>query len=105
MRPTDAVLWRFGLGAPTGEAVEAARGAMGRVYRVETATGVWAVKELFEHEHKSVDAYAHERDHAAELERQAAFVEAAREGGVAARNGVGPRGVVPRECGRIGGVR
>lgn len=84
MRPTDAVLWRFGLGAPTGEAVAAARGAMGRVYRVETATGMWAVKELFEHEHERVDAHAHERDHAAELERQAAFVEAVREGGVAA---------------------
>jgi Ser/Thr protein kinase RdoA (MazF antagonist) len=48
---------------------------MGRVFRVETATGVWAVKELFEHAPGVSEQ---------QLEQQASFVEAAAEAGVAA---------------------
>jgi Ser/Thr protein kinase RdoA (MazF antagonist) len=48
---------------------------MGRVYRVDASTGVWAVKELFEHA---------PAPSAQQLEDQAAFVEAASRAGVAA---------------------
>jgi Ser/Thr protein kinase RdoA (MazF antagonist) len=74
VRPTAGVLRTFRLGELRGDAVEAARGAMGRVFRVETSTGVWAVKELF-------DPTRHPPD---QLETQALFVEAASGAGVAA---------------------
>jgi len=48
---------------------------MGRVFRVETSTGAWAVKELFEHGHAASEQ---------QLERQASFIEAAARAGVAA---------------------
>lgn len=73
--PTVEVLGAFGLGAPLGEMVEAARGAMGRIFRAETPSGVWAVKQLFEH----VPAAS-----AGQLENQASFVDAATRMGVAA---------------------
>ncbi len=44
------VLSTFGLGAPrapSADVVEAARGEGGRIFRVETSTGTWALKELF----------------------------------------------------------
>lgn len=75
VQPTRDVLRAFGLGGPIGGAVEAARGAMGRILRVETSTGVWAVKELFEH-----GPVASEQ----QLERQASLVDAAVGAGVAA---------------------
>jgi len=37
----------FGLGAVVGEPEPVARGAMGQVWKVTTASGRWAVKELF----------------------------------------------------------
>ena len=43
-----AVADAFGLGRPSGTAVAAARGELGRIWRLETATGTWAVKEIFE---------------------------------------------------------
>jgi Ser/Thr protein kinase RdoA (MazF antagonist) len=65
----------FGLGRPTSGPAEVVPGAMGRVFRAETSTGVWAVKELFEHgSHLS----------AQQLEDQASLVEAAVRAGVAA---------------------
>ncbi len=47
--PPDAgaVANAFGLGRPLGPAVAAARGDVGRIWRVETTTGTWAVKEIF----------------------------------------------------------
>lgn len=69
------VVRTFGLGTPTGAAAEVARGAMGRVFRVETATGVWAVKELFVHARAASQQ---------QLEDEASFVEAAAADGVAA---------------------
>jgi Ser/Thr protein kinase RdoA (MazF antagonist) len=65
----------FGLGRPTGEPAEVARGAMGRIFRVESSTGVWAVKELFEHGRTAT---------VQQLEEQASFVDAAAGAGVAA---------------------
>jgi Ser/Thr protein kinase RdoA (MazF antagonist) len=38
----------FGLGEPEPEVVLAARGEMGRVWRVTTSTGRWALKEVFD---------------------------------------------------------
>ena len=70
------MLRTFGLGTPVGVAVETARGAMGRIFRVETSTGVWALKELFDH--------GHGYDPSEHLERQASFIKAARDAGVAA---------------------
>lgn len=48
--PPDAraVADAFGLGRPTGAAAFAARGELGRIWRLETATGRWAVKEIFD---------------------------------------------------------
>ena len=43
----DAVAAAFALGAPAGEAFFAARGELGRVWRLDTERGTWAVKELF----------------------------------------------------------
>ena len=37
----------FGLGRVQGLPVVAARGEMGRIWRLETATGTWALKEVF----------------------------------------------------------
>src|SRR5688500_3820971 len=82
---------------------EAAGGAMGRVFRVETSVGVWAVKELFPHEHGEEEASGHEHDEAAELERQAAFVEAAVKVGVAAPRMV--RSADGEIVATVGGVR
>ena len=47
--PPDAaaVAAAFGLGRPLGPAVAAARGELGRIWRLETLTGTWAVKEIF----------------------------------------------------------
>jgi Ser/Thr protein kinase RdoA (MazF antagonist) len=36
---------RYGLGEPTGPPVYAARGELGRIWRLDTARGTWAVKE------------------------------------------------------------
>ncbi|MGP3965379.1 phosphotransferase enzyme family protein [Nonomuraea sp. 3N208] len=41
-----AVARAYGLGEPLGPAVYAARGELGRIWRLETARGSWAVKEL-----------------------------------------------------------
>jgi Ser/Thr protein kinase RdoA (MazF antagonist) len=76
MHPTPELLRRFGLGTPTGGAVEAARGAIGRIFRVETSTGVWAIKQLFAH----TDAHAPPQP----LETQASLIEAASRTGVTA---------------------
>lgn len=48
--PPDAgaVAGVFGLGRPSGPAIAAARGELGRIWRLETATGTWAVKEIFQ---------------------------------------------------------
>lgn len=62
----------FGLGRVRAEPVVAARGEMGRIWRLETATGTWALKEVFR---PAADA--------AELARRdAAFQEAALGAGV-----------------------
>lgn len=47
--PPDAraVSDAYGLGRPLGPAVAAARGELGRIWRLETLTGTWAVKEIF----------------------------------------------------------
>lgn len=37
----------YGLGRSLGPAVAAARGELGRIWRLETLTGTWAVKEVF----------------------------------------------------------
>ena len=65
--PLGEVVRAFGLGELRG-GTEAARGAMGRVFRVETSAGVWAVKELFPHEHGDEEASGHEHNEATELE-------------------------------------
>jgi Ser/Thr protein kinase RdoA (MazF antagonist) len=73
-RPPDAreVAAVFDLGRVIAEPVVAARGEMGRIWRVETSTGRWALKEVFRPEPA-----------AAELARaDAAFQEAALIGGV-----------------------
>ncbi|MFI7703692.1 phosphotransferase enzyme family protein [Nonomuraea sp. NPDC049480] len=41
-----AVARAYGLGEPAGPAVYAARGELGRIWRLETGRGSWAVKEL-----------------------------------------------------------
>jgi Ser/Thr protein kinase RdoA (MazF antagonist) len=48
-RPPDAreAADAFGLGRVLGEPVVAARGEMGRIWRLETASGRWALKEVF----------------------------------------------------------
>jgi Ser/Thr protein kinase RdoA (MazF antagonist) len=48
--PPDAaaVADAYGLGRPLGPPVAAARGELGRIWRLETLTGTWAVKEIFE---------------------------------------------------------
>jgi Ser/Thr protein kinase RdoA (MazF antagonist) len=43
----SAVGRAFGLGSPTGPASVAARGEQGRIWRLATDGGTWAVKELF----------------------------------------------------------
>src|SRR5215212_1292695 len=52
IRPTtppnpDQVARRFGLGEVVGEPRLAARGELGRIWRMETAARTWAVKEVF----------------------------------------------------------
>jgi Ser/Thr protein kinase RdoA (MazF antagonist) len=42
-----AIADAYGLGRPTGPPSAAARGELGRIWRLETATGTWAVKEIF----------------------------------------------------------
>lgn len=83
MHPTAEALRAFGLGTPTVEITEAARGAMGRVFRVETSTGVWAVKELFHH-----SAAEH-------VESQASFMESA------ANAGIGVPRIIRSETGEV----
>lgn len=46
VRLEEAVSTAFALGRPLGPATFAARGELGRVWRLETTEGVWAVKEL-----------------------------------------------------------
>ena len=48
-RPPDAreAADAFGLGRVLGEPAVAARGEMGRIWRLETASGPWALKEVF----------------------------------------------------------
>jgi hypothetical protein len=41
----DEVARRFGLGAPRGPLTYAARGELGRIWRLDTDRGAWAVKE------------------------------------------------------------
>ncbi len=48
--PIADVLSEFGLGDPTAEVVEAARGEGGRIFRAETTAGTWALKKLFDPE-------------------------------------------------------
>ncbi|HEV8489309.1 MAG TPA: aminoglycoside phosphotransferase family protein [Candidatus Limnocylindrales bacterium] len=43
-----AIAAAFGLGRPLGEPVPTARGELGRVWRLETTRGRWAIKEPFE---------------------------------------------------------
>ncbi len=47
--PPDAaaIADAYDLGRPLGPAVAAARGELGRIWRLETLTGTWAVKEIF----------------------------------------------------------
>ncbi|MEU6724393.1 aminoglycoside phosphotransferase family protein [Nonomuraea wenchangensis] len=44
--PVEAVAAAYGLGEPVGTAVYAARGELGRIWRLDTRRGSWAVKEL-----------------------------------------------------------
>ncbi|MGW5157874.1 phosphotransferase enzyme family protein [Nonomuraea wenchangensis] len=44
--PVEAVAAAYGLGEPIGAAVYAARGELGRIWRLDTRRGSWAVKEL-----------------------------------------------------------
>ncbi|MER7365284.1 hypothetical protein [Nonomuraea wenchangensis] len=44
--PVEAVAAAYGLGEPVGPAVYAARGELGRIWRLDTRRGSWAVKEL-----------------------------------------------------------
>ncbi|MED7923288.1 aminoglycoside phosphotransferase family protein [Nonomuraea sp. LP-02] len=44
--PAEAVAAAYGLGEPVGAAVYAARGELGRIWRLDTRRGSWAVKEL-----------------------------------------------------------
>jgi Ser/Thr protein kinase RdoA (MazF antagonist) len=53
-----AVADAYGLGRPRGAPSVAARGALGRIWRLETTSGTWAVKELLRYEAESVDATA-----------------------------------------------
>src|SRR5690348_2173304 len=66
----EVVAAAFGFGRARGPARFAARGELGRVFRLETAAGVYAVKETFE---PWVEA---------EASRNAAFQEAAAAAGV-----------------------
>ncbi|MFI6990992.1 hypothetical protein [Nonomuraea wenchangensis] len=43
--PMEAVAAAYGLGEPVGPAVYAARGELGRIWRLDTRRGSWAVKE------------------------------------------------------------
>jgi len=61
----------FGLGEPVGEARFIARGAMGVLWRLNSASGSWAVKELFD------------PPEAEGLAPESRFVDAARDMGVA----------------------
>jgi Ser/Thr protein kinase RdoA (MazF antagonist) len=79
----DAISDAYGLGRPIGRPVYSARGELGRIWRLETASGVWAVKELL----RAVDEAAAKAD--------VAFQEAA----IAARVPM-PRPIVARD-GRI----
>ncbi|MET8990758.1 aminoglycoside phosphotransferase family protein [Nonomuraea wenchangensis] len=44
--PVEAVVAAYVLGEPVGAAVYAARGELGRIWRLDTRRGSWAVKEL-----------------------------------------------------------
>jgi Ser/Thr protein kinase RdoA (MazF antagonist) len=74
---TAAVLRTFGLGDLRSDPREIARGEMGRVFRVETSNGVWALKEYITPTWAPRDLQLEDR-----------FMHAAREAGVA----------VPRAC-------
>src|SRR4051794_40948253 len=81
-----AVAAAFRLGEPRGQARFAARGELGRVYRLETSTGGYAVKTTFEPWEE------------AEADRNAAFQDAAAAVGVALpRPGRTPAGAVVAE--------
>jgi Ser/Thr protein kinase RdoA (MazF antagonist) len=86
-RPPDAreAAAAFGLGRVLAEPTVAARGEMGRIWRLETATGRWALKEVFR---PGADAAESARS-------DAAFQEAALAAGVPL-----PRPVVARD-GRV----
>ena len=70
--PPDAaaIADAFGLGRAAGPAVAAARGELGRIWRLESTTGTWAVKEIFE------------PDSEAKAQADVAFQEAALTAGV-----------------------
>ena len=65
-----AIADAYGLGRPTRPPAAAARGELGRIWRLETATGTWAVKEIFN------------PDSEAEAQADVAFQEAALAAGV-----------------------
>jgi Ser/Thr protein kinase RdoA (MazF antagonist) len=72
--PPDAaeVAARFGLGDPVGPATLSARGELGRIWRLPTTRGLWALKEVFETGPTS----------AADALRDVAFQEVAIAGGI-----------------------
>ena len=72
----EAVAAAFELGRPVSEPAFAARGELGRVWRLETDEGVWAVKELFET--SDADTAAATADVAFQLAARAAGVLAPR---------------------------
>jgi Ser/Thr protein kinase RdoA (MazF antagonist) len=73
-RPPDArqVAAVFGLGRVLAEPTVAARGEMGRIWRLETSSGTWALKEVFRPSPDSADL----------ARRDAAFQQAALDAGV-----------------------
>ena len=65
-----AIADAYGLGRPKGPPTAAARGELGRIWRLETSSGSWAVKEIFD------------PDSEAEAQADVAFQEAALAAGV-----------------------
>src|SRR4051812_30098060 len=53
-----AVAAAYGLGTPVAAATVAARGELGRIWRLETIRGSWAVKELLRFDAETVEQAA-----------------------------------------------
>src|SRR5690242_17821976 len=53
-----AVADAYGLGTPVAAATVAARGELGRIWRLETIRGTWAVKELLRFDAETVEEAA-----------------------------------------------